>query len=146
LHNQLVTRYVDDVITVLQEPGVLEYFSNLGNLIFMSVQNRIFSSKRFSAKQYQSAPPTSFLLYLASNDDMPAVMDTRVRLALFLQGSGSYNSRAVRKQLDECGFREVLAYERAIVDGKVCITASWLKCCFPSTSCNYPWHFANPRC
>ncbi|KAG9081243.1 hypothetical protein FS749_007806, partial [Ceratobasidium sp. UAMH 11750] len=99
LHNQLVTRYVDDIITTLREPGVLDYFSKL-------------------ARQYEKAPPTSFLLYLASNDDMPNAMDTRVRLALFLQGSSWYNSRAVRKQLEECEFREVLAYERAIVDGK----------------------------
>ncbi|KAG9103951.1 hypothetical protein FRC06_006736 [Ceratobasidium sp. 370] len=99
LHNQLVTRYVEDVITVLREPGVLDYFSKL-------------------ARQYEKAPPTSFLLYLASNDEMPNAMDTRVRLALFLQGSSSYNSRAVRKQLEESEFREVLAYERAIVDGK----------------------------
>ncbi|KAG8701199.1 hypothetical protein FRC08_004231, partial [Ceratobasidium sp. 394] len=99
LHNQLVTRYVDDIITTLREPGVLDYFSKL-------------------ARQYEKAPPTSFLLYLASNDDMPNAMDSRVRLALFLQGSSWYNSRAVRKQLEECEFREVLAYERAIVDGK----------------------------
>ncbi|KAG9126333.1 hypothetical protein FRC07_003854 [Ceratobasidium sp. 392] len=99
LHNQLVARYVNDVIAVLQEPGVLDYFSSL-------------------ARRYEKAPPTSFLLYLASNDDMPNATDTRVRLALFLQGSNSYNSRSVRKQLEESEFKGLLAYERAIVDGK----------------------------
>ncbi|QRV91636.1 vacuolar protein-sorting-associated protein 39 [Ceratobasidium sp. AG-Ba] len=99
LHNQLVTGYVEDVILALQEPAVRDHFSEL-------------------VKQYKSASPTPFLLYLASGDDFPNVVDARVRLALFLQGSNSYNARAVRKQLEECEFRDILAYERAIVDGK----------------------------
>ncbi|KAG8695896.1 hypothetical protein FRC09_008865 [Ceratobasidium sp. 395] len=99
LHNQLVTRYINDVVSTLREPSVLEYFSSL-------------------ARKYEKAPPTSFLLYLASNDDIPDAMDTRVRLALFLQGSNSYNPRIARKQLEESEFRNLLAYERAIVDGK----------------------------
>ncbi|QRV76809.1 vacuolar protein-sorting-associated protein 39 [Ceratobasidium sp. AG-Ba] len=99
LHNQLVTGYVEDVISALQEPVVRDHFSEL-------------------VEQYKSASPTPFLLYLASGDDFPNVVDARVRLALFLQGSNSYNARAVRKQLEECEFRDILAYERAIVDGK----------------------------
>lgn len=74
----------------------------------------------YQAKLYEKAAPAPFLLYLASSDDFPSVVDARARLALFLQGSNSYNARAVRKQLEESEFRGILAYERAIVDGKVC--------------------------
>ncbi|KAF8609093.1 hypothetical protein BDV93DRAFT_464075 [Ceratobasidium sp. AG-I] len=100
LHNQLVSRYVEDAIAVLQEPGVQDYFSQL-------------------AKEYESAPPTPFLLYLASSDDMPNEVDARVRLILFLQGSALYNLRTVREKLQGSDVSEVLAYERAVVDGKL---------------------------
>ena len=73
------------------------------------------------AKAYESAPPTPFLLYLASSDDRPNEVDARVRLILFLQGSALYNLRMVREKLQASGVDEVLAYERAVVDGKVCI-------------------------
>lgn len=50
---------------------------------------------------------------------MADAVDARVRLILFLQGSALYNLRSVREKLQASEVSEVLAYERALVDGKV---------------------------
>ncbi|KAG8761503.1 hypothetical protein FRC11_013797 [Ceratobasidium sp. 423] len=100
LHNQLVVRYVDEAIATLEKPGVQSLFSEM-------------------AQEYTKLPPSPFLLHVANNDVMPEALDTRIRLALFLQGSSLYNSRAVREKLQAPGANEIFAYERAIIDGKL---------------------------
>ncbi|CAE6389410.1 unnamed protein product [Rhizoctonia solani] len=100
LHNQLVARYFDEAIATLENPGVQTLFSEI-------------------SQEYAKLPPSPFLLYVANSDAMPEVLDVRIRLALFLQGSNLYNPRAIREKLQAPGISETFAYERAIIDGKL---------------------------
>ncbi|CAE7215844.1 unnamed protein product [Rhizoctonia solani] len=100
LHNQLVVRYVDEAIAILEKPGVQPLFSEL-------------------AQEYVKLPPSPFLLHLAKSDAIPEALDTRIRLALFLQGSNLYNPRVVREKLQVPGANEIFAYENAIISGKM---------------------------
>ncbi|EUC65528.1 transforming growth factor-beta receptor-associated protein, putative, partial [Rhizoctonia solani AG-3 Rhs1AP] len=100
LHHQLVVRYVDEAIAILEKPGVQSLFSEI-------------------AQEYVKLPPSPFLLHVAKNSTMPEALDARIRLALFLQGSNLYNPRAVREKLQAPSANEIFAYERAIIDGKL---------------------------
>ncbi|CUA73702.1 O-methylsterigmatocystin oxidoreductase [Rhizoctonia solani] len=100
LHNQLVVRYVDEAIAILEKPGVQHLFSEI-------------------AQEYIKLPPNPYLLHVANNDAMPEALDVRIRLALFLQGSNLYNPRTVREKLQARNANEIFAYERAIIDGKL---------------------------
>ncbi|CAE6484734.1 unnamed protein product, partial [Rhizoctonia solani] len=100
LHHQLVVRYVDEAIAILEKPGVQSLFSEI-------------------AQEYVKLPPSPFLLHVAKNNTMPEALDARIRLALFLQGSNLYNPRAVREKLQAPSANEIFAYERAIIDGKL---------------------------
>ncbi|ELU43311.1 Clathrin domain-containing protein [Rhizoctonia solani AG-1 IA] len=91
LHNQLAARYLDEAIVTLEKP----------------------------AQEYAKLPPNPFLLYIANSDAMPGVLDIRIKLALFLQGSSLYNPRSIREKLQNSGISEIFAYERAIIDGKL---------------------------
>ncbi|CAE6405212.1 unnamed protein product [Rhizoctonia solani] len=100
LHNQLVVRYFDEAIATLEKPGVQNLFSEI-------------------SQEYVKLPPRPFLLYIANNDAIPEVLDVRIRLALFLQGSNLYNPRTVREKLQASSISEIFSYERAIIDGKL---------------------------
>ncbi|CAE6361340.1 unnamed protein product [Rhizoctonia solani] len=100
LHNQLAARYLDEAIVTLEKPGVQPLFSEI-------------------SQEYAKLPPNPFLLYIANSDAMPGVLDIRIKLALFLQGSSLYNPRSIREKLQNSGISEIFAYERAIIDGKL---------------------------
>ena len=74
-------------------------------------------------------PRPPFLSYLASVDVPPpptppssfsTAKTTRIKLALFLQGSHVYDAQTIQKGIDNNNkIRDLLKVERAILDGKV---------------------------
>lgn len=66
------------------------------------------------------------MVYFASTFPESEAKTARLKAALFLQGSTLYEMSAVRARVDT--LRDILLLERAIIDGKVCITHSMFFC------------------
>lgn len=76
------------------------------------------SLKRFQASSYASSPnDTPFLSYFTSTTPESESRNTRLKMALFLQGSDLYDIQPVIQCLQE--HKKILSLEVAILLGKV---------------------------
>ncbi|KAF8342581.1 uncharacterized protein EI90DRAFT_3115166 [Cantharellus anzutake] len=111
-HTELAAKYLAGVVSAFHDESVVGAFKILTNDY---------------AELASPRPP--FLLYLASVDVPPpptppssfsTAKTTRIKLVLFLQGSGAYDVRIIQKGInDNAKLRDLLAIERAILDGKM---------------------------
>ncbi|EKM58173.1 uncharacterized protein PHACADRAFT_252272 [Phanerochaete carnosa HHB-10118-sp] len=101
LHNQLASVYVDQLLSCFADESISKLW-------------------RAKAASYTSGKvDVPFLSYFASTTPDSDSKETRLRTALFLQGSRFYDPELIRRRLEEHEQKKVLSLEVAVVLGKL---------------------------
>ncbi|KAG8883192.1 hypothetical protein FRB99_004611, partial [Tulasnella sp. 403] len=110
LHTQLVNNYLDRMIASLDDPIVVD--------VWQTALATYTSRPSTSSPVLGSTHPQPFLVHLASSPTSEH-LQTRIKLALFLQGSTGYDVPQVLERLEKEDEDGLFAFEKAIVHGKL---------------------------
>jgi vacuolar protein sorting-associated protein 3 len=119
---KMVTSYLDQMFSFLDDPSVLKLWRAKGDS-HTQLQRPIVSSRtlKLKAASYASSPnDATFLSYFAATSPDSEHKRVRLKTMLLLQGALAYDTLAVRQRLLDR--RKLLAFELAIVEGKVTIS------------------------
>lgn len=125
LHEELATKYVDALLEHLADETVTLELASIGEYWYCCIQRALIKYLT-SASKFTTTPARGpYLLFFVIHAPSSDLMVARLKAALFLQGSTAYDAIAMGKRIEL--HKDILLFERAILDGKVCAIPHLIK-------------------